>query len=148
MSWQMITPILLLGAGSISMIVWYFSSNEFLEAGFPPRAAEAFRIASIADEEFQLPRAIKHWQIGLQIAISHGISPFDDRILRIKGRMLSTIRKEEDVGLEREVMEEIRDQAMEEIRAGSGKDRGKLLSLAIQASLHLANVSNTQTDLN
>ena len=41
---------------------------------------------------------------------------------------------------EREVLEEIRDQVIQEIRAGNMKDRGKLVSLAVQASMALANV--------
>src|SRR5277367_828638 len=140
MSWQIITPLLLLGTGSIAMIIWYFSTNEFIEAGFPPRAAEAFRIAAIADDDFQLRHAIRYWRVGLEIAIANGISPFDDRILKIKGRLMETIRKEEDVGAEREVLEEIRDQALQELRVGNEKDRGKLVSLAVQAGLSLANV--------
>lgn len=122
------------------MIIWYFSSNEFLDAGFPPRAAEAFRIAAIAADDWQLRHSIRHWRIGLEIAIAHGISPFDDRILNIKGRLMDTIKKEGDVGAEKEVLEEVRDQAIEEIHAGNMKDRGKLVSLAVQASMALANV--------
>lgn len=122
------------------MIIWYFSSNEFLDAGFPPRAAEAFRIAAIAADDWQLRHSIRHWRIGLELAIAHGISPFDDRILNIKGRLMDTIKKEGDVGAEREVLEEIRDQAIQEIHAGNMKDRGKLVSLAVQASMALANV--------
>ena len=122
------------------MIIWYFSSNEFLDAGFPPRAAEAFRIAAIAADDWQLRHAIRYWRVGLEIAIAHGISPFDDRILNIKGRLMDTIKKEGDIGAEREVLEEIRDQAIQEIRAGNMKDRGKLVSLAVQASMALANV--------
>jgi hypothetical protein len=140
MSWQIITPLLLLGTGSIAMIIWYFSTNEFIEAGFPPRAAEAFRIAAIADDDFQLRHAIRYWRVGLEIAIANGISPFDDRILKIKGRLMETIRKEEDVGAEREVLEEIRDQALQELRVGNEKDRGKLVALAVQAGLSLASV--------
>jgi hypothetical protein len=140
MSWQVITPLLLLGTGSIAMIVWYFSSNEFLDAGFPPRAAEAFRIASIAADDWQLRHAIRYWRLGLEIAIAHGISPFDDRILKIKGRLMDTIRKDEDVAAEREVLEEIREQALHELRSGNTKDRGKLVSLAVQASMSLGNV--------
>lgn len=122
------------------MVVWYFSSNEFLDAGFPPRAAEAFRIASIAAEDWQLQHAIRYWRHGLEIAIAHGISPFDDRILKIKGRLMDTIKKDEDVTAEREVLEEIRDQALQEIRSGNTKDRGKLVSLAVQACMSLGNV--------
>lgn len=122
------------------MIIWYFSSNEFLDAGFPPRAAEAFRIAAIAADDWQLRHAIRYWRVGLEIAIAHGISPFDDRILNIKGRLMDTIKKEGDIGAEREVLEEIRDQVIEEIHAGNMKDRGKLVSLAVQASMALANV--------
>jgi hypothetical protein len=140
LSWQVITPLLLLGTGSIAMVVWYFSSNEFLDAGFPPRAAEAFRIASIAADDWQLQHAIRYWRLGLEIAIAHGISPFDDRILKVKGRLMDTIRKDEDVAAEREVLEEIRKQALQEIRSGNTKDRGKLVSLAVQASMSLGNV--------
>jgi hypothetical protein len=140
MSWQLITPLLLLGTGSIAMIVWYFSSNEFLDAGFPPRAAEAFRIASVAADDWQLRHAIRYWRIGLEIAIAHGISPFDDRILNIKGKLMDTIKKEGDVGAEKEVLEEIREQCLQEIQAGNTKDRGKLVALAVQSSLSLASV--------
>jgi len=140
MSWQMITPLILLGTGSIAMIIWYFSSNEFLDAGFPPRAAEAFRIAAIAADDWQLRHSIRYWRVGLEIAIAHGISPFDDRILNIKGRLMDTIKKEGDVAAEREVLEEIRDQVIQELRAGNMRDRGKLVSLAVQASMALANV--------
>jgi len=146
MSWQVITPLLLLGTGSVAMIIWYFSTNEFIEAGFPPRAAEAFRIAAIADDDFQLRHAIRYWRVGLEIAIAHGISPFDERILKIKGRLMETIRKEGDIGAEREVLEEIREQALQEIRAGNKTDRGKLLTLAIQASLSLAKVFGLSLD--
>jgi hypothetical protein len=140
LSWQIITPFLLLGTGSIAMIIWYFSSNEFLDDGFPPRAAEAFRIASVAADDWQLRHAIRYWRIGLEIAIAHGISPFDDRILKIKGRLMGTIKKEGDIGAEREVLEEIRVQCLQELQAGNIKDRGKLVSLAVQAGLSLANV--------
>jgi hypothetical protein len=140
MSWQIITPLLLLGTGSVAMIIWYFSSNEFLDAGFPPRAAEAFRIAAVAADDWQLKHAIRHWRTGLEIAIAHGISPFDDRILAIKARLMDTIKKEGDVGEERELLEEIRQQALQEIRAGNTKDRGKLVSLAVKAGMSLANV--------
>ena len=104
MSWQTITPLILLGTGSIAMIMWYFSSNEFLDAGFPPLAAEAFRIAAIAADDWQLRHSIRCWRAGLDIAIAHGISPFDDRILNIKKRLMDTIRKEGDVGAEREML--------------------------------------------
>ena len=53
---------------------------------------------------------------------------------------METIRKEEDVGAEREVLEEIRDQALQELRVGNEKDRGKLVALAVQAGLSLASV--------
>src|SRR5271169_6008481 len=141
MSWQVITPLLLLGTGSIAMVIWYFSSNEFLDAGFPPRAAEAFRIAAIAADDGQLRHSIRYWRAGLEIAIAYGISPFDDRILEIKSRLMNTIRKEGDIGAEREVLEEIRDQAIQEIRAGNTEDRGKLVSLAVQASMGLSKVT-------
>ena len=141
MSWQIITPILLLGTGSVAMIYWYFSSNEFLDAGFPPRAAEAFRIASVSADEWQLKHAIRYWRTGLEIAIAHGISPFDDRILAIKARLMDAIKKEEDVGEERALLEEIRQQALQEVQAGNIKDRGKLIALAVQAGMSLANVS-------
>jgi hypothetical protein len=141
MSWQVITPILLLGTGSIAMIMWYFSSNEFLDAGFPPRAAEAFRIASVAEDEWQLRHSIRYWRLGIEIALANGIGPFDDRILRIKGRLMDTIRKEGDIGMEREVLQEIKEQAIQEIQTGNKKDRGKLVSLAVQASMAIANVS-------
>jgi hypothetical protein len=141
MSWQVITPLILLGTGSVAMIIWYFSSNEFLDAGFAPRAAEAFRIAAIAADDWQLRHSIRYWRAGLEIAIADGISPFDDRILEIKSRLMDTIRKEGDIGAEREVLEEIREQAIQEIRAGNTKDRGKLVSLAVQASMGLANVN-------
>jgi hypothetical protein len=140
MSWQVITPLLLLGTGSVAMIIWYFSSNEFLDAGFPPRAAEAFRIAAVAAEDWQLRQAIRYWRMGLEIAIAHGISPFDDRILAIKARLMDTIKKAEDVAEERAVLEEIRQQALQELRAGTTRDRGKMVSLAVQASMTLANV--------
>jgi hypothetical protein len=140
-SWQIVTPLLLLGSGSVAMIIWYFSSNEFLDAGFPPRAAEAFRIASVAADDWQLRHAIRYYRIGLEIAIEHGISPFDDRILKIKGRLMDTIKKEGDVGAERQVLEEIREQCLQEMEAGNVKDRGKLVTLAVQASLSIANVS-------
>jgi hypothetical protein len=140
LSWQILTPLLLLGTGSIAMVIWYFSSNEFLDAGFPPRAAEAFRIAAVAADDWQLRHSIRYWRTGLEIAIAHGISPFDDRILKIKARLMDAIRKEGDIGAEREVLEEIRDQALQEIRGGNTKDRGKLVSLAVQANISLANV--------
>ena len=141
MSWHIITPLILLGTGSVAMVIWYFSSNEFLDAGFPPRAAEAFRIAAIAADDWQLRHSIRYWRAGLEIAIDHGISPFDDRILEIKSRLMATIRKEGDIGAEREILEEIREQAIQEIRSGNIKDRGKLVSLAVQASMGLSNVA-------
>jgi hypothetical protein len=144
MSWQVITPLLLLGTGSVAMIIWYFSSNEFLDAGFPPRAAEAFRIASVAADEWQLRHSIRYWRLGIEIALANGISPFDDRILRIKGRLMETIRKEGDIGMEREVLQEIKEQAIREVQAGNKKDRGKLVSLAVQASMAIANVSSQE----
>lgn len=140
LSWQILTPILLLGTGSIAMVFWYFSSNEFLEAGFPPRAAEAFRIAAVAADDFQLRHSIRYWRTGLEIAIAHGMSPFDDRILAIKARLMDVIKKEGEVGEEREVLEEIRRLALQEVQAGNTKDRGKLMSLAVQATVSLANV--------
>lgn len=140
MSWQIITPLILLGTGSIAMIIWYFSSNEFLDAGFPPRAAEAFRIADIAADDWQLRHSIKYWRVGLEIAIAEGISPFDDRILGIKARLMDTIMKEGDIGAAREVLEETRDQAIQEIKAGNTKDRGKLVALAVDTSMDLASV--------
>lgn len=141
MNLHIIAPIVLLGTGSVLMVYWYFSSNEFLDAGFPPRAAEAFRIASVAADDWQLRHAIRYYRKGIEIAIAHGISPFDDRILWIKGKMMSAIKREEDIGLEREVLEEIKEQAVQEIRAGNVQDRGKLVALAVQASLSLAAVS-------
>ena len=138
--WHVITPIILLGTGSIAMIVWYYSSNEFLDAGFPPRAAEAFRIASVAADDWQLRHSIKCWRTGLEIALESGISPFDERIMDIKGRLMDTIRKEGDIGAEREVLREIREQAIQEIRAGNTEDRGKLVSFVVQASIGLAKV--------
>ena len=140
LSWQIITPLLLLGTGSIAMVLWSFSTNEFIEAGFPPRAAEAFRIAALADDDFQLRHAIRYWRVGLAIALEHGISPFDERILKIKGRMMETIRKEGDLGAEREVLEEIREQALQELALGNTRDRGKLVTLLVQTGLSLANV--------
>jgi hypothetical protein len=139
-SWQKITPLILLGAGTITMIIWYFSSNEFLEAGFPPRAAEAFRIAAVGAEEWQLRHSIRYWRIGLENAISNGINPFDERIINIKGRLMDVIRKEGDIGAEIELLEEIKKQAIQEIQAGNVKDRGKLVSYAVQSSMALANV--------
>jgi hypothetical protein len=139
-SWQIITPFILLGAGTITMIIWYFSSNEFLEAGFPPRAAEAFRIAAVGAEEWQLRHSIRYWRIGLEIAISNGISPFDERIIYIKGRLMDVIRKEGDIGAEIELLEEIKQQAIQEMQAGNVRDRGKLVSYAVQSSMALANV--------
>jgi hypothetical protein len=138
--WQIITPVLILGGGSLAMILWYFSSNEFLDAGFPPRAAESFRIASIAAEDWQLRRAIQYWRRGLEIAIEGGISPFDDRILDIKGRLMNTIKREGDIGAQREVLYEIREQCLQELRAGNVVDRGKLVLLAIKSSLSLGAV--------
>jgi hypothetical protein len=140
LSWQILTPLLLLGTGSIGMIIWYFSSNEFLDAGFPPRAAEAFRIASIAASDWQLPHSIRYWRFGLEIALASGMSPFDERILKIKGRLMETIKREGDVGAEREVLEEIREQALQEIRSGTSNERGKLVALIVQSSISLANV--------
>lgn len=140
LSWQILTPILLLGTGSIAMVFWYFSSNEFLEAGFPPRAAEAFRIAAVAADDFQLRHSIRYWRTGIEIAIAHGMSPFDDRILAIKARLMDVVKKEGDAGEERELLEEIRRQALQEVQAGNKKDRGKLISLAVQATMSLANV--------
>jgi len=140
MSWHTITPLILLGTGSIAMIYWYFSSNEFLDAGFPPRAAEAFRIAAIATDDWQLRHAMRYWRIGLDIAIAHGFNPFDDRILDIKARLMDTIKKEGDIGAEREVFEEIKRLAVQELRAGNTEDTGKLVSHAILASISLAKV--------
>ena len=141
LSWQIIAPLLLLGTGSIAMAIWYFSSNEFLDAGFPPRAAEAFRIASLSDDDWQLRHSIRYWRTGLEIALTHGMSPFDERIMKIKGRMMQTIKRDGDIGAEREVLEEIRRQALEEIQGGNVKDRGKLVAYAVQASIGLANVT-------
>jgi len=143
-SWPVIAPLILLGTGSIAMVIWYFSSNEFLDAGFPPRAAEAFRIASVAADDWQLRHAIRYYRTGIEITIAHGISPFDERILRIKGKLMDAIKKDGDVGGEREVLEDIKDQALQEIKSGNVKDRGRLVALAVQASLSLANVHPSQ----
>jgi len=122
------------------MIIWYFSSNEFIEAGFPPRAAEAFRIATIAADDWQLRHSIKHWRIGLEICTEEGFSPFDERILDVKSRMMKVIKREGDVGAEREVLNEIREQAIQEIKGGNVKNRGNLVALAVSASISLAQV--------
>jgi len=122
------------------MIIWYYSSNEFLDAGFPPRAAEAFRIADVAAGDWQFRRAIKYYRLGIEDAISHGISPFDKRILWIKGKLMIAIKKEGDIGAERELLAEIREQAVQEIKAGNMRDRGMLVALAVKAALSLANV--------
>jgi hypothetical protein len=122
------------------MVFWYFSSNEFLDAGFPPRAAEAFRIAVLAADDRHFRRAIKYYQLGLEIALENGIGPFDGRVLRIKGRMMDVIRKEGDIGAQRKLLEEMRLQCIQEIQAGNSDDRGMLVALAVQASLTLANV--------
>lgn len=145
--WQTITSLILLGTGSIAMIAWYFSSNEFLDAGFPPAAAEAFRIAAVAADDWQLRHSINYWRKGLEIALQSGISPFDERIINIKGRLMDTIRKDGDVGAEREVLREIRDQSVQEIRAGNTKDRGKLVSYVVQASMSLAKVALLQNEV-
>ena len=140
LSWQVIAPVLLLGTGSAAMLMWYFSSNEFLDEGFPPRAAEAFRIAALSSNDWQLRHSIRHWRAGIEIAIEHGMSPFDERLLKIKGRLMETIKKDGDVAAEREVLEEIRAQALQEIRGGNAQDRGRLIAYAVQAAISLANV--------
>jgi hypothetical protein len=122
------------------MILWYFSSNEFIDAGFPPRAAEAFRIASVAAEDWQFRHAIRYYRHGIELAIAHGISPFDKRIIWVKGKLMDAIKKEGDIGAERELLGEIKEQAVQEIKAGNIAERGKLTALAVQASLSLAKV--------
>jgi len=122
------------------MIVWYLGSNEFLDAGFPPRAAEAFRIAALGAGDWQLQHAIRYWQQGLEIAIANGMDPLDDRILAIKARLMDAIRKQGDVAAESEVLTEIRDQAIAELKSGKTTERAKIVTIAVQANLNLANV--------
>jgi hypothetical protein len=125
------------------MFVWYFSSNEFLEAGFPPRAAEAFRIAAIGDGEWRFHHSIKYWRHGIEVAIASGMDPLDDRILAVKARMMRAIRRQGDVGAEREVLVGIREQALAALKDRRGKtneERAKLVTIAVQANLNLANV--------
>lgn len=57
---------------------------------------------------------------------------------------MDAIKKDGDVGGEREVLEDIKDQALQEIKSGNVKDRGRLVALAVQASLSLANVPSSQ----
>src|SRR5579859_4784721 len=92
--WQILTPLLILTTGGLAMAIWTFSSTEFLDSGFPPRAAEALRIASVAADDGQLRHAIKYYRLGIEEAIAGGMGPFDERILRIKGRLMGVIRRE------------------------------------------------------
>lgn len=122
------------------MAIWTFSSTEFLDSGFPPRAAEALRIASVAADDGQLRHAIKYYRLGIEEAIAGGMGPFDERILRIKGRLMGVIRREGDVGMEREVLEELKRLCVSEIESCPTEDRGRIVSLAVQASINLAGV--------
>ena len=136
----MIPTYLLLVATIALGVGLYFSGNEFLDYGFPPRAAEAFRIAAVMEKDWYLKRSIRYWRIGLEVAIEHGYSPLDERILHVKRRLLHTLDLEGDVAGQRQVLEEMRHQAMNEIELGNTKDRERLTSLAVQCSLSLAKV--------
>ena len=138
--WQVIAPVVLLGTGGLAMIVWYFGSNEFLDAGFPPRAAEAFRIAALGADDWQLQHSIRYWQHGIEIAIADGMDPLDDRILAIKARLMDAIRKQGDIAAEHGLLTGIRDQAMAELKSGKATERAKIVTIVVQANLNLANV--------
>ena len=141
---EMLPTYLLLVATVALGVGIYSSGNEFLDSGFPPRAAEAFRIASVMEKDYYLKRSIRYWRIGLEVAFEHGYSPFDERILDVKRRLLHTLELEGDVAGQREVLEEMRSQAVNEIGLGN-KHSAKLTRIAVQCSLSLANV-RTQED--
>ena len=63
--WHVIAPVVLLGTGGLAMIVWYLGSNEFLDAGFPPRAAEAFRISVLGANDWQLQHSSRSGNMAL-----------------------------------------------------------------------------------
>ena len=70
------------------------------------------------------------------------MDPLDDRILAVTARVMAAIRRQGDVGAEREVLEGVRRQAMTDLknRRLTNEERAKLVTIAVQANLNLANV--------
>jgi hypothetical protein len=130
-------------------ILFYFKflyTNEFIEAGFPADAAEKFRVAASTDNDMKYPLATRHWRQGLQILVEQDWNPFDPRVVAVTVRLFHTLLKDENFVAQRELLEEIKVEALRQLRRprpdkeGNEIGRGRLVALAVYASLGLVSV--------